>query len=170
MKNKIFDYLQLKFKPVAYLKRKHAIIGDNVFIDKKGFIPGSEPYLITIGNNVRIASFCTFINHDGSNYVVETLELSKKGARKYGKITIGNNVFVGMRSTFLPDSGVGNNVIVGYGSIVTKHFGDNVVVAGSPAKVICSIDEYAKKNLSLFCESSKEKDILDFLNENTPDS
>ncbi len=41
---------------------------------------------------------------------------------------------------------IGNNVIVGTGSIVTKDIPDNVVVAGMPARVICTIDEYYQKN------------------------
>lgn len=146
---KIMNALVKRFKPVVFLKKNGAKVGDNVFIDK-GFKPGSEIDLISIGNNVNISSNCRIICHDGSNVVLERLCLSKKGFRKYGDVTIGNNVFVGIDVTFLPNSGVGNNCIVGYGSVVTKKFGDNVVIAGCPAKIICTIKEFSDKNVPLF--------------------
>ena len=60
----------------------------------------------------------------------------------FGKIKIGNNVFIGMRSIILPGVTIGDNVIVGAGSIVTKDIPSNSVVAGVPARVIKSFEEY----------------------------
>ena len=151
---KVISAFAKRFKPVYFLKRNGAKIGEKVFIDK-GFKPGSEIDLISIGNNVNISANCRIICHDGSNVVLERLKLSEKGFRKYGTVSIGNNVFVGIDVTFLPNSGVGDNCIVGYGSVVTKSFGNNVVIAGCPAKVICSIEEFTKKNIPLFTKRWK---------------
>lgn len=52
---------------------------------------------------------------------------------------------IGASSVVLPNVRIGNNVIIGAGSVVTKDIPDNVVCAGNPAKVICSLDEYIKK-------------------------
>jgi maltose O-acetyltransferase len=51
-------------------------------------------------------------------------------------ITIGDNCWIGGNSVINPGVSLGNNVVVGSGSVVTKSFGDNVVIAGNPAKII----------------------------------
>ncbi|WP_209309647.1 DapH/DapD/GlmU-related protein [Tamlana crocina] len=50
------------------------------------------------------------------------------------EVTIGGN------STICPGVTLGNNVVVGAGSVVTKSFPNDVVIAGNPAKIIKSID------------------------------
>ena len=65
---------------------------------------------------------------------------------KLGGVSIGNNVFIGYGSIVLPGISIGNNCIVGAGSIVTKDVPDNSVVAGNPAHFICSTSDYILKN------------------------
>ena len=67
---------------------------------------------------------------------------------KFGLITIGTNVFIGLNSIIMPNVVIGNNVVIGCGSIVTKSIPDNMVVAGVPAKSIATIEEYFEKNIS----------------------
>ena len=55
-------------------------------------------------------------------------------------------MFVGAESVVLPNVKIGNNVIIGANSTVTKDIPDNVVAAGSPAKVICSLEEYLERH------------------------
>ena len=62
-----------------------------------------------------------------------------------GDIRIGDNVFVGSNTTILYDVTIGSNVIIGAGSLVNKDIPSNSVVAGVPAKNICSFDEFIEK-------------------------
>lgn len=55
-------------------------------------------------------------------------------------VTIGNDAWIGGGAAILPGVTLGNNVVVGTNATVTKSFGDNVVLAGSPAKVIRHLD------------------------------
>lgn len=112
----------------------------------------SEPYLITIGDNTTISFDVVFITHCGETRVLRNLASNdiEKQTVIYKKITVGNNCFIGCRSTILPGVNIGNNVIVGANSLVTKDIPDNVVCAGIPAKVICTIDEYKEKHKDEF--------------------
>ena len=109
-----------------------------------GIVWGSEPYLIKIGNNVRITQGCKFVTHDGGLWVLRR-KYKKPNIDKFGKITIGNNVHIGWNSIIMPGVKIGNNVVIGCGSIVTKNIPDNCVYAGIPAKKIEDIETYYNK-------------------------
>ena len=75
-------------------------------------------------------------------------------SQKFTKI--GNNVFVGMRTTILMGAEIGDNVIVGAGSIVSGKIPSNCVCAGNPARVICSLDEHKEKLKRNFNKAAKD--------------
>lgn len=127
---------------------------------------GTEPYLITLGNYVEITGGCSFVNHDGAIWIFRNLITDYEHADIFGSITIGNNVFIGIKSTILPGVHIGDNVIVGAGSIVTKDCVSDSVYAGVPAKRICSIDEYLEKNKKKIYLSKHVSDKEQWLREN----
>ena len=130
---------------IEQAKKEGLIIGKNVsFIDTPNF--GSEPYLISIGDNTTVSFDVAFVNHDGGTRVIRNLPNQNKETVIYGKITIGKNCFIGCRTTILPNVKIGDNTIIGAGSIVTKDIPSNSVACGVPCKVICSIDEYINKH------------------------
>lgn len=63
----------------------------------------------------------------------------QQGFEDYDPVIIGNNVWIGRRAMFMPGSAVGSNVIVAAGAVVTKKFGDNLVIGGVPAKIISKL-------------------------------
>lgn len=105
---------------------------------------GSEPYLIEIGDHVTISSNVTFVTHDGGTWVFRHLP-EYAGLQRFGRIAIGNNCFIGTGSIILPGVRIGDNVVVGAGSVVTRSVGDNSVVAGMPARYVCSYDDYVRR-------------------------
>jgi len=108
---------------------------------------GSEPWLITIGKHVEITEGVRFITHDGATWVLRNQSKYDR-VRKFGKIIIGDNCFIGMNSIILPGVTIGRNSIIGAGSIVNKNVPVDSVYAGNPAHFICSLTEYAEKCLS----------------------
>lgn len=98
----------------------------------------SHCWLIEIGDNVTLAPRVHILCHDAStkqflNYT------------KIGRVTIGNDVFIGAESVVLPGVTIGDRVVVGANSTVTKDIPSNSVAVGSPARVICTLDEYLEK-------------------------
>ena len=65
----------------------------------------------------------------------------------FGKVKIGNNVYIGNNSLIMPGVIIGNNVLVAAGSVVCKSVPDNVVIGGNPAKIIQSVDNYIDRNI-----------------------
>lgn len=131
-------------KVINYWQKKGAEIGENCTIyGNVNF--GSEPFLIEIGNNVKITSNVNFITHDGGVHVIRNKYL-EHDADLFRKIKVGNNVFIGYNVLILPGVTIGDNTILGAGSVVTKDVRSDAVYAGVPAKFICTIEEYYKKN------------------------
>lgn len=89
---------------------------------------GSEPYLISLGNNVKMSHGVILLTHDGGTHVLRNMKEENKELELFGPITIKDNVFIGINSIIMPGVTIGNNVIVGAGSIVTKSVPDNCVV------------------------------------------
>jgi acetyltransferase-like isoleucine patch superfamily enzyme len=141
-------YLIHKADPVSYLRAQGAVIGENcdLICGIWGF--GSEPYLIHIGNNVTLAGGVNLITHDGGTRVFRPYEPRwTKETGNYGKISIGDNVFIGMNAIIMPGVRIDSNVVIGAGSVVTKNVSSNTVFAGNPAHFIHSLDEYREKSI-----------------------
>ena len=157
---KMFYWFLKKKKPISYAKH----IGVNMPSDNSVFIYGcvdwgTEPWIITVGQNVYITDEVSFITHDGGTLLfrkdIPDLEITKP-------ITIGNNVYIGLKSIILGGVKIGNNVVIGAGSIVTKDIPDDSVVTGVPAKIIKTTQEYLnklkKESLHLGNLTGKRKD------------
>jgi len=67
----------------------------------------------------------------------------------FGKIKVGNNVYVGQDSIILPGVTIEDNVIIGAGSVVTKSVPSGHIVAGNPARIVSTIEDYKKKSETL---------------------
>lgn len=132
----------------SYKYGKGLSIGNNCEIHGK-INWGSEPWLIRIGDHVRITDGCKFVTHDGGAWV---LRLDKKYSdiTLFGKINIKNNVHIGMNTIIMPGVTIGENSIIGCGAVVVKDIPPNSVVVGVPAKVIKTVDEYKNKHENSF--------------------
>lgn len=140
MIKRIFNiYQRLFWSSEKYARHLGVKIGKNCKISTIHF--GSEPYLIEIGNKVQITQNVRFYNH-GAAWVLREKDPSFDF---FGKIAVGNNVYIGNSVIILPGVSIGNNVVIAAGSVVTKSFGDNFVIGGNPAKILASVDDFFLK-------------------------
>ncbi len=124
--------------PTEVLIQNGLKVGKNFNRFSGVIIDDSHCWLITIGDNVTIAPRGHILAHDASTK-------NETGYTRIGMVSIGNDVFIGAESVILPNVSIGNKVIVGAGSVVTKDVPDNSVVAGNPAKIISTYEDFMAK-------------------------
>ena len=132
-------FLYYWLSPEQWGRHLGATIGQNNMLSKD--IWSTEPYLVTIGNHCQLTN-CKIHTHGGGQ-AVRCLDPTFDC---FGKVTLGDYVYVGSGAMIMPGVSLGDHTLVAAGSIVTKSQVGGVVLAGNPAKVICTIEEYYEKN------------------------
>ena len=151
---KVINKLKYYFmRPCQYAKSIGVLVGNNTIIMTKSF--GSEPYLITIGDNCEITANVNFVTHDGGVWVIRKLYKKYKNIDILKPIRLYNNIYIGNNTIVLPGVTISNNIIIGAGSIVTKSLKVSGVYAGIPCKYICTLDEYINKNEKSFSDTKQ---------------
>lgn len=130
---------------IQYLRKKGMRIGERtmVYDTRNVWIDDTRPWMVEIGDDVKITRGVIILTHGYDWSVMKRKYGEVLGSS--GKVTIGNNVFIGMNSVILKGVTIGNNVIIGAGSLVNKDVPDNSVVAGNPARVIMTLEQYREK-------------------------
>ena len=97
---------------------------------------------ITIGDGLLTGQhvIITDNTHGGLSKEEEFIEPAKRDLKSKGEVIIGNNVWLGDKVAVLPGVHIGNNVIVGANSVVTKDIPDNCIAVGAPARIIKTIE------------------------------
>lgn len=105
-------------------------IGENFYMNVNCVILDGAK--VTFGDNVFIAPGCGFYT---AGHPLD-VEQRNKGLEYARPITVGNNVWIGAQACLLPGVTIGDNCVIGAGSVVTKDIPANSVAAGNPCRVI----------------------------------
>lgn len=140
----MFDSLMSMFRKrrrMAYIKKLQARglkLGNNVRIVDDCFLDAAHCYLIQIDDDCTIAPNVSFVAHDASTF-------TQIGYSKIGKIHVHRRCFIGLGAIILPSVTIGANSIVAAGSVVVKDVEEGTVVAGNPARFVCTTESYIQK-------------------------
>ncbi len=142
-----------KEKRVQLIKELFGTTGEFVFIEPSfrcdygcnihvgdGFFANFDCVILDVAE-VRIGKNCMIAPQVGIYTATHPIDpVERNSGKEFGKpITIGDNCWIGGHATINPGVTLGNNVVVASGAVVTKSFGDNVVIGGNPAKVLKEI-------------------------------
>lgn len=147
-------------KRTKLLKEMFAEIGENCYIEPP-FHSNFGGHHVHFGKNIYANFGLTLVDDThiyvgdhtmfGPNVIVATAghpilpELRKEGYQYNASVHIGKNCWIGAGVIIVPGITIGDNVVVGAGSIVTKDLPDNVVAVGNPCKVLREVNEHDKE-------------------------
>lgn len=132
----------------SYLRRQGVMIGKDCDICRSASF-GSEPYLIRLGNHVRVNAGVNFVTHDGGYWILRNKNAGYgdefKNADKFGMISVKDNVHIGTNAIIMLGVTIGENVVIACGAVVTHDVPPNSIWGGVPAHEIESLEQYAEK-------------------------
>ena len=116
---------------VARVRARGVTIGEGCRIYTTEF--STEPYLVSIGDRVGISGGVKFLTHDGAAHL---LRHRRPMLQFMGRITVGNDCFIGENALLLPGTRLGAGCIITAGTVVMGEIPANSVVVGNPGRVI----------------------------------
>ena len=125
----------LRFINISYFRLTGIKIGKNCMISLRAKIDTRRGKII-IGDNCTITYGCILLSHDRSAMHINPEDDGE------GFIQLGNNVYLGVHTVVLRNVIIGENSVIGAGSVVTKNIPPGVIAAGNPAKIINKIDRF----------------------------
>lgn len=143
------------------LRTRGAQIGTDVVVYSPSttILDGANPFLLTIGDHVRITAGVKVLTHDYSWSAMKTYasENVTPGAilGSQAVVKIGSYVFIGMNAVVTPGVTIGDHVIIGAGSVVTKDCESGGVYAGNPARKIATLEDFYQKRKARQFEEAK---------------
>lgn len=137
--------------PEDYLRKHGVRVGKGCRISP--CYTSSEGFLIEIGDYCRISKDVAFYTHGMLHSIKKYY--NDTDIDWFGKIKIGNHVSIGEGCKILAGVTIGDNVIIGAGSVVTKSIPSGYMVAGNPIKHIGYTDDWYKKIKEVDLKSAK---------------
>ncbi|MBK7046998.1 MAG: acyltransferase [bacterium] len=120
------------------LKARGLVVGSNFHMMDEVVLDRSHCWHIVIGDDVTLAPRVRILCHDASTK-------NRLGYTLVGKVSIGSRVFIGASAIVMPGVNIGDDVIIGSGSIVTRDVPSNSVAVGNPARIICTCTDFMMK-------------------------
>lgn len=125
---------------IDYARYLGVKIGDHCLLTTRNW--STEPFLVTIGNHVQITNNVSIHTHGGGNCIRK----EHPDFDCFGKVVIEDWCYIGAYAHIMPGVTIGEGSLIAAGSIVTKSVAPHSVMAGNPARFICTTEEYYERN------------------------
>lgn len=162
--DKLWEYNQLKASDIEkkqqYMHEVFAECGENNYIELP-FRANWGGHHVHLGNNIYMNSNTTMVDDGhiyigdyvqiGPNITIATAnhpidpELRKRGLQYNKDVHIGNNVWIGANTIIVPGVTIGDDTVIGAGSVVTKDIPSHVVAVGNPCRVLREVSEHDRE-------------------------
>ena len=131
------NYIELPFR--ANWGGHHVHLGSNIYMNSNTtMVDDGHIYIgdyVQIGPNITIAT---------ANHPIDP-ELRKRGLQYNKDVHIGNNVWIGANTIIVPGVTIGDDTVIGAGSVVTKDIPSHVVAVGNPCRVLREVSEHDRE-------------------------
>ena len=146
------------WKKMAYIKKHNMFgaVGENCYF-QSNVLP-AESFLVYLHDNVAVSAGVRIITHSALNTVFNHEEKTDQYLCRFGKVEIGNNVYIGADAIINYGVTVGDNCIIAAGAVVTKDVPAGSIVGGVPARVIGTYED-AKEKARIFSKPFFEKGL-----------
>lgn len=133
-------YMKSFASNIDYARYLGVKIGDHCLLTTRNW--STEPFLVTIGNHVQITNNVSIHTHGGGNCIRK----EHPDFDCFGKVVIEDWCYIGAYAHIMPGVTIGEGSLIAAGSIVTKSVAPHSVMAGNPARFICTTEEYYERN------------------------
>ena len=131
--------------PEAWMVRRGLTLGHSVYINESASLDPDFLWLISIGDESVIANGVHILAHDGSTE-------HETGYIRIGRVDIGRRVYVGAAAVILPSVRIGDDAIVGAGSVVRRDVPPGRIVMGNPASDAGGTSQFVAKHRRIMTE------------------
>ena len=139
---------------ISCLRKRGVTIGEGTWFAGRISIDTTRACLVEIGRNCVLTDGVVLLTHGFEGIVLR--EKYGELISSSGKVSIEDNVFIGVNSIILKGVKIGKNTVIGAGSVVTHDIPENSVAAGMPCKVIMTLDQYYMKRKNEYLQEAKE--------------
>ena len=121
----------------AWYRANGIVIGEATYISPGAFLDTHKPGRIVIGRNCYVTRNVVVLCHtDTRKGGPQSAWAALGGAREFGDVTIGDNVFIGVNSVVMPGVTIGDDAIIGALTLVDRDIPAGKVAVGTPARLV----------------------------------
>lgn len=127
------------YPPLDALIARGLLVGQGVTLARGVFLDPAHCHLIEVGDDVTFGPEVMVLAHDASTK-------THLDYTRIARVRIGARAFIGARTIVMPGVTIGEDAIIGAGSVVTRDVGAGMVAAGSPARELMTTAEYIERH------------------------